>query len=149
MEAGGSQTAAAMMERELDDWLRRAASQQRAATERALADLDLTPAQFAVLSIVAEQPGASAAEVSRIERLTPPTLSVIVGNLIRKKALAKRPHPENARIQQLEVTELGIDLFHEGEARMRESRRRLQSSLPRGAEGLVSHWLRAIAGFSH
>jgi DNA-binding MarR family transcriptional regulator len=134
-----------MMERELDDGLRRAAAQQRATAERALADLDLTPAQFAVLCVVVEQPGVSAAEVARLERLTPPTLSVIVGNLIRKEAIEKRPHPDNARIQQLSVTELGARLYRDGGACLQASRRRMRSVLPVGAETLVKQWLRAIA----
>jgi DNA-binding MarR family transcriptional regulator len=134
-----------MTERELDDGLRRAAAQQRAVAERALADLDLTPAQFAVLWIVMEQPGISAADVARLERLTPPTVSVIVGNLIRKNALEKRPHPDNARIQQLSVTERGARLVQEGATRLEGSLCRIRSALPAGAEPLVKQWLRDIA----
>jgi len=134
-----------MTESELEDLFRRAASQHRAATERALADLDLTPAQYAVLCAVSEAPGISAAEVARLERLTPPTMSVIVANLLRKNALAKRAHPENARVQQLTVTELGAELLSEGEARMKAPQRRILASLPDGAEASVTQWLRAIA----
>lgn len=135
----------AMIERELEDGLRRAAAQQRAVAERALADLDLTPAQLAVLCIVSEQPGLSAAEVARLERLTPPTMSVIVGNLVRKRAVEKRPHPDNARVQQLSVTELGARLYREGAERLLASQRRMRSVLPIGAEALVKQWLRAVA----
>jgi DNA-binding MarR family transcriptional regulator len=134
-----------MTESELDDGLRRAAAQQRLVAERALADLDLTPAQFVVLRIVSEHPGTSAADVARLERLTPPTLSVIVGNLLRKKALDKRPHPENARIQQLSTTALGEGLVRDGLARLAAPRRRMRGTLTEDAETVVKQWLRDIA----
>jgi len=57
----------------IDDALRRAAAAHRIAMERALAALEITPAQFAVLEIVASSPGVSSAELARVERLTPPT----------------------------------------------------------------------------
>jgi len=131
---------------ELDDGLRRAAAQQRANAERALADLDVTPAQFAVLCVVSDQPGVSAADVARLERLTPPTMSVIVGNLNRKTLVEKRSHPDNARIQRLFITELGVRLVQEGAVRLKVSQRRLCSALPDAAEALVQQWLRDIAG---
>jgi len=134
-----------MKERELDDWLRRVAAQRRAVAERALADLDLTAAQFAVLRVVAEQPGVSAADVARIERLTPPTMSVIVGNLIRKEALAWRPHPDNARVRQLSVTESGARQIQEGATRLVGSERRIRAILEPDEELLMIRWLRAMA----
>ena len=42
-----------------DDLLRRAAAARRTAIERALAPLELTAAQFAVLRLVVERPGIS------------------------------------------------------------------------------------------
>jgi len=52
-----------------EDWLRRAAAAQRLATERALAALEVTPAQFATLRILAGEPGLSSADIARLERL--------------------------------------------------------------------------------
>ena len=48
-----------MSEAALDDHLRRAAATQRLAVERALADLGVTPTQYAVLKTIAETPGLS------------------------------------------------------------------------------------------
>ena len=74
----------------MDDLLRRAAAMQRLAVERALADLDVTPAQYAVLSVIAETPGLSNADIARIERLTPQTMSVIIANMERKRVVVRR-----------------------------------------------------------
>ena len=70
---------------EIADLLRRAAASQRIALERLLAPFDITPAQFAVLEIVVAAPGISSAEAARLERLTAPTMSVIVANLERRR----------------------------------------------------------------
>ena len=74
------------MDSGVDAALRRAGAAHRIAVERALAPLDVTPAQFAVLQVVADAPGVSSADVARIERLTPATMSVIVANLERKRS---------------------------------------------------------------
>jgi len=127
----------------LDDWLRRAAAAQRVAIERRLAGLDLTAAQFAVLEIVADTGGVSSAQVARAERLTAPTISVIVGNLERLGLIRRRPHPDNARIQVLEATELGSIRRREAGERIVDWRRQLASIGVEFAD--VASWLRRIA----
>ena len=72
-----------MSEGRLDDLLRRAAATHRLAVERALADLGVTLAQYAVLKTLAETPGLSNAEIARAERLTPQTTSLVLANLER------------------------------------------------------------------
>lgn len=129
----------------MDDLLRRAAAMQRLAVERALADLDVTPAQYAVLSVVAETPGLSNADIARIERLTPQTMSVIIANLERKRVVVRRAHATHGRIQQAEATESGLRLLAECRARLRGPERRLCAATPPGAERLVEAWLTRLA----
>src|ERR1700733_11033899 len=117
----------------IDDSLRRAAAAQRVAMERALSALDVTPAQCAVLQVVADAPGVSSAEVARIERLTPPTMSVIVGNLERKGALIRRTNAKNARIQCLEATEPGLEWVRNGRGQVETLRKRVAECIPDGA----------------
>jgi DNA-binding MarR family transcriptional regulator len=129
----------------VDDGLRRAAAAHRIAMERALALLDITPAQFAVLQIVADAPGVSSAEIARIERLTPPTMSVIVGNLERKGALIRRPLAKNARIQCLEPTEIGLELVRNGRGQVRAQKERILAAIPPDAAAAIDLWLRRVA----
>lgn len=129
----------------VDDLLRRAASAQRIAMERALASLELTPAQFAVLQIVADAPGISSAEAARLERLTPPTMSVIVGNLERKGAVVRCPHPKNARIQCLQLTGFGRDLCQKALASVQGLQRRVAAALPSHAATDIRVWLSRVA----
>ena len=63
----------------------------RAAMERALADLDATPAQFAVLTMIVAYPGVSGAALARLTFLTPQTINVIVRNLEKGGAIQNRP----------------------------------------------------------
>jgi DNA-binding MarR family transcriptional regulator len=133
------------MDSRIDDLLRRAAAAHRIAMERELAPLELTPAQFAVLQVVADAPGVSSAEVARIERLTPPTMSVIVGNLERKGAVMRRPHAKNGRIQCLEPTEIGLELMRNGRARVQAQKVRLVASMPTEAAAAIDTWLRRVA----
>src|SRR5215510_14953197 len=61
----------------------------RAAMEKALGDLDVTPPQFAVLTMIVAYPGVSGAELARLTFLTPQTINVIVRNLGRMGAIEK------------------------------------------------------------
>jgi DNA-binding MarR family transcriptional regulator len=130
---------------EIDDFLRRAAASQRVALERLLAPLKITPAQFAVLQIVAAAPGVSSAEAARLERLTPATMSVIVKNLERRGAIARRRHPENARIQCMEPTRLGLELRESALASIHSLRGRIGGAIPVGAGSEILLWLARVA----
>jgi DNA-binding MarR family transcriptional regulator len=130
---------------EIDDALRRAAATQRLAMERALAGVKLTPAQYAVLRIIAETPGLSNADVARIERLTPQTTSLIIANLERKDAVARRAHETHGRIRRVQATEAGLRLLHECRERLRGPYRRLAVATPPGGERLIEAWLNRLA----
>jgi DNA-binding MarR family transcriptional regulator len=133
------------MDSRIDDLLRRAAAAHRTAVERELASLKLTPAQFAVLQIVVDAPGVSSADVARIERLTPPTMSVIVANLERKSALIRRAHANNGRIQCLEPTGIGLELTRNGRARVQAQKERILAAMPAEAAAAIDLWLRRVA----
>jgi DNA-binding MarR family transcriptional regulator len=87
--------------------LRQAAVAYRTRLERALAELEVTQPQFAVLTMVAAYPGLSNADLARLSLLTPQTVSVIVANLKRSGLLASQPHAVHGRIRQLALTSRG------------------------------------------
>ena len=130
---------------EIDDLLRRAAATQRLAMERALAAVKVTPAQYAVLRIIVETPGLGNAEIARIERLTPQTTSVVIANLERKRAVARRAHETHGRIRRAQATEAGLRLLGECRERLRGAYRRLGAAMPEGGETSVKTWLRRLA----
>ncbi|MEC4864440.1 MarR family winged helix-turn-helix transcriptional regulator, partial [Klebsiella pneumoniae] len=73
--------------------LRQAHAAVRLTMERTLADLGVTPPQFAVLTMLNAYPGLSGADVARLTFLTPQTVGVIIRNLERDGAIAMTPHP--------------------------------------------------------
>jgi DNA-binding MarR family transcriptional regulator len=125
--------------------LRQAGVAHRGRMERALAALGVTPPQFVVLTMVANYPGLSNADLARLSLLTPQTVSVIVGNLLRSGALARRPHAVHGRIQHLEVTEAGKSLLAHCRAPVRAIEAQLVADLSPQEEQTIRKWLVAIA----
>lgn len=117
----------------------------RAAMEKALAGLDVTPPQFAVLTMIAAYPGASGADLARLTFLTPQTINVIVGNLDKAGAIEKSAHAVHGRILQLTATPKGLALLRRCRARVNEIEGRLAGLVGRDEERVVRQWLSAVA----
>ncbi|MFZ5778981.1 MAG: MarR family winged helix-turn-helix transcriptional regulator [Pseudomonadota bacterium] len=124
--------------------LRQAGVAARAAMEKALADLDVTPPQFAVLTMVVAYPGLSGADLARLTFLTPQTINVIVRNLERMGALGKAPHPVHGRILTLNATAEGRALLKRCRTRVDAVERRLAGLVSRDEEQVVRRWLSAV-----
>jgi DNA-binding MarR family transcriptional regulator len=125
--------------------LRQAAGTYRLKMERALADLGVTPPQFAVLTMLAAYPGHSNADLARVAVLTPQTMSLIVANLERRGALVRRPHAVHGRIQRLELSQIGRRLLADCRTRAISVERDLTSNISVTEERTVRRWLVGIA----
>jgi len=125
--------------------LRQAAGAQRLRMERALADLQVTPPQFAVLTMLAAYPGISNAELARLALQTPQTLSAIVANLERRGLLARRPHEVHGRIRHLDATAEGRLLLARCRARVQRLERALARDLAPAEERAIRRWLVRLA----
>lgn len=124
--------------------LRQAHAAVRGAMEKALADLDVTPPQFAVLTMVVNYPGISGAELARLTFLTPQTINVIVRNLVRAELVSKSPDPAHGRILRLHATPPGVALLKRCRARVMDVEGHLQALLARDEEQVVRRWLVAV-----
>ncbi|MGO9769944.1 MAG: MarR family winged helix-turn-helix transcriptional regulator [Roseiarcus sp.] len=125
--------------------LRQAGAALRARMERALSDLSVTPPQFAALTMVAAYPGLSSADLARLSLLTPPTVTVIVGNLKREGALVSRPHAVHGRIRQLEITPAGKDLLARCKRRVQGVEAHIAAGLTPAEERAIRRWLVRVA----
>jgi len=125
--------------------LRQASAGNRLRMERALADLGVTPPQFVVLTMAGAYPGLSGADVARLALLTPQTVSVIVGNLEKAGAIARRPHPVHGRIQTISLTAAGEALLARCRERVMVNEQRLRASLSPEEEAVVRRWLASLA----
>jgi DNA-binding MarR family transcriptional regulator len=125
--------------------LRQAQAATRLTLERSLADLGVTPPQFAVLTMLRAYPGLSGADLARVALLTPQTVGVIIRNLERDGAIRKTPHPVHGRLLQWTLTRRGLTLLEKCRRRAMALERRLLAGLSATAEVTVRRWLSNIA----
>jgi len=125
--------------------LRQASGAYRLKLERAFADLGVTPPQFAVLTMIVAYPGISGAEIARLAVLTPQTVSVIVGNLLRAGWIERTAHEVHGRIQRLEATASGRKVLARCRARVVTIDRRLLEGIGAAEERTIRRWLVAVA----
>jgi DNA-binding MarR family transcriptional regulator len=125
--------------------LRQAQAATRLTLERALAELKITPPQFAVLTMLRAYPGLSGADVARVALLTPQTVGVIIRNLERDGAIRKIPHPLHGRVLQWNLTHRGETLLDRCRRHVDAVERRLTAGLGAKAEATIRRWLARIA----
>jgi DNA-binding MarR family transcriptional regulator len=125
--------------------LRQANTVFRMQMERALSNYGVTPPQFSVMTMLVAYPGISNADIARLSMLTPPTVSVIVGNLERAGLIVRTPHEMHGRIQQIEVTEEGKGLLAKCKKRVQALEEALVEGLRAEEEMVVKRWLASIA----
>jgi DNA-binding MarR family transcriptional regulator len=125
--------------------LRQAQAATRLTLERALADIGVTPPQFAVLTMLRAYPGLSGADLARVALLTPQTVGVIIRNLERARAIRKTPHPVHGRLLQWTLTRRGMILLDKCRRHAKAVERRLMAGLSPKAQATIRHWLSKIA----
>jgi len=105
--------------------LRQAWHAFRGAMESALRAHGLTGAQYAVVSVLARDPGMSGADLARACNTTPQAMNGVLATLERDGLVERYPHPTHGRILQVTLT--------------REGERRLEAATPavRGLEEAI------------
>ena len=125
--------------------LRQAAAAYRLRLDRALADLGVTPPQFAVMTMLKAYSGQSNADVARVALLTPQTTSVIIANLERAGLIQRHPHDVHGRILQVELTSLGHKLLRTCSSRVLAIEEELLQGFIADEAKTVRRWLAAVA----
>jgi DNA-binding MarR family transcriptional regulator len=125
--------------------LRQASHTLRSALDTTLRPHALTTPQYAVLSVLARDPGSSGAELARACNTTPQAMNGVLATLAREELVERRPHPTHGRILQVALTGEGrrrLDAANPGV-------RRLERSIERGFTAdevaTVKAWLVACA----
>ena len=77
--------------------------------DAALQQIGLTTPQYAVLTFLKVEPGASNAALARRAFVTPQTMQGILVTLERAGFVKRAPHPEHGRVQTTELTARGHD----------------------------------------
>jgi DNA-binding MarR family transcriptional regulator len=112
---------------------------------RALQELEMTPPQFTVLTMIKAYPGISNADIARLALLTPQTVGVIIGNLDKAGWIIRRPHAVHGRIKQVELSEDGLARLEAARQRVAALEGTLLATLSPRQEAEVRQWLVAVA----
>ncbi|MGH7076382.1 MAG: MarR family winged helix-turn-helix transcriptional regulator [Stellaceae bacterium] len=80
-----------------------------------LRPLDLTPAQYALLSIVAHRPALSATQLARRLGVKLPTIAEFIATLERKKWISRAEDQNNRRVLRILITPAGRKLLAQSE----------------------------------
>lgn len=75
--------------------------------DEVLREVGLTTPQYAVLSVLEEEPGLSGAELARRSFVTPQTMNMIVTKLEGARLIYRSSHPEHGRVLQTYLTNEG------------------------------------------
>ncbi|MBB4302502.1 DNA-binding MarR family transcriptional regulator [Rhodobium orientis] len=125
--------------------LRQAAHAYQTHLSRVLGDLEVTPPQFSVMTMIAAYPGLSNADIARLTFLTPQTVSVIIGNLVKAEIVTRRPHAVHGRIQQLVLTDSGRTLLTAAKRRVNAVEKELTDGVGADEEQRLRQWLASIS----
>lgn len=87
--------------------LKQAQQALRTRLDAGLREIGLTTPQYAVLTFLKEEAGASNATLARRSFVTPQTMQAILVTLERAGLLTRTAHPEHGRVQKTELTEAG------------------------------------------
>jgi len=79
--------------------------------DNGLREIGLTTPQYAALTFLREEPGASNAELARRGFVTPQTMQAILVGLERAGFISRSAHPEHGRVQCTELTDAGRDVL--------------------------------------
>jgi DNA-binding MarR family transcriptional regulator len=126
--------------------LRQAWHAFRTAMDGALRSEALSGAQYAVLSVLARDPGMSGADLARVCNTTPQAMTGVLATLERQGLTARRRHPTHGRILQVFLTGEGERRLARATPAVRAVERTLEDGLTPDEVTAVKKWLVAAAG---
>lgn len=90
---------------------------------------DITPIQYAVLSVLAARPGIDQSTLAGLAALDRSTLGDVVARLARRGLLRRTPDPQDRRSRVLTLTPAGSRLLGDIEVPVRRAQRRMLAPL--------------------
>ncbi|WFS25067.1 MULTISPECIES: MarR family winged helix-turn-helix transcriptional regulator [Rhizobium] len=125
--------------------LRQAAAAHRLKMDRALADLGITPPQLLVMTLIANNPGSSNADIARLASLTTPTVTVILKNLAVRGVFHTKRHRIDKRIKLLQLSKDGEVILAECRKRAVIVEKELESQLVPADINVIKKWLQSAS----
>jgi DNA-binding MarR family transcriptional regulator len=101
----------------------------------------LTGAQYAVLSVLARNPGMSGADLARACNTTPQAMNGVLATLERDGLVERHPHPVHGRIRQVTATDEGERRLKTATPAIRALEAAIEEDLDRDQIGAIKTWL--------
>src|SRR5919108_288476 len=125
--------------------LRQAWNAFHGAMESALRNHGLTGAQYAVLSVLARDPGLSGADLARACNTTPQAMNGVLATLERHGLVDRMPHPTHGRVLQVDLSPEGQRRLKAATPSVRALERAIEENLDSAQIAAVKAWLVASA----
>ena len=89
-----------------------------------MADFNLRPVEFSVLTLIASNPGITARQICQQLALLPPNLVGLLNTLSERGLIERAPHPKDKRAMALSLSKGAASLVHQAQAQARASDRK-------------------------
>lgn len=123
--------------------LKQAQQALRTRLDSGLREIGLTTPQYAVLTFLEVEAGASNAALARRAFVTPQTMQAILVGLERSGFISRTPHPEHGRVQKTALTPKGRGVLEAASGIVADAEARLVSAaMPLGPEAVAAMLLR-------
>lgn len=115
----------------------------RTRLDSGLREIGLTTPQYATLTFLKNEPGASNAVLARRAFVTPQTMQAILVALERAGFISRTAHPEHGRVQKTELTARGRDVLEAASGIVADAEARLRdASAPLDSQAVAAMLLR-------
>jgi len=125
--------------------LRQAWQKFHGAMEAGLHARGLSGAQYAALSVLARDPGASGADLARACNTTPQAMNGVIATLEREGLVKRQPHPTHGRILQVQLTDKGQRRLDDAHPAVRGLEEAIEEDFAPDEIAAVKRWLVAAA----
>ena len=89
-----------------------------------MADFNLRPVEFSVLTLIASNPGITARQICQQLALLPPNLVGLLNTLSERGLIERAPHPKDKRAMALSLSSDATALVRKAQAKARASDRK-------------------------
>ena len=109
-----------------------------------MANFDLRPVDFSVLSLIRHNPGTTSRQLCQTLNILPPNMVVFLKSFEKRQLVERAPHPTDGRAMGLTLTESGEALIQAAEKTAMDSGLKATSALTESERQTLARLLQKI-----
>ncbi len=109
-----------------------------------MANFDLRPVDFSVLSLIRHNPGTTSRQLCQALNILPPNMVVFLKSFEKRQLVERAPHPTDGRAMGLTLTESGEALIQAAEKTAMDSGLKATSGLTESERQTLARLLQKI-----